>query len=197
MRIVGGKLKGRSLRAPSGRETRPTSDRVREAIFNILTHGVEGFTIEGARVLDLFAGTGALGLEALSRGARFCQFVDESAEARGLIRQNADELGLVGQCKIWRRDATRLGRAAPQPPFDLVFADPPYGKGMGEKALISLVSDGWLAEGAIVVLEESSSAEIAQPVELSLIDRRPYGDTQVVFYRRPNSLSISASLSST
>src|SRR5205823_4537516 len=154
MRIVGGKLGGRSLAAPSGRDTRPTSDKVREAIFNILTHGIEGFSIEDARVLDLFAGTGALGLEALSRGARFCQFVDDAAEARGLIRHNADALGVIGKCKIWRRDATRLGWAAPQPPFDLVFADPPYNKGIGEKALVSLVSGGWLAPGAIVVLEE-------------------------------------------
>src|SRR5262245_1275494 len=102
MRIVGGRLKGRSLAAPSGQATRPTSDRVREAIFNILAHGIEGFTVEGTRVLDLFAGTGALGLEALSRGARFCQFVEEAADARGLIRRNADVLGLIGQCKIWR-----------------------------------------------------------------------------------------------
>jgi 16S rRNA (guanine966-N2)-methyltransferase len=183
MRIVGGKLKGRSLAAPSGADTRPTSDRVREAIFNILAHGIEDFTVEDARVLDLFAGTGALGLEALSRGARFCQFIDESAAARGLIRRNADELGLVGRCKIWRRDATRLGRAQPQPPFALVFADPPYNKGLGEKALASLVSGGWLAPGAIVVLEESSSAKIAPPAELSLLDRRLYGDTQVMFFR--------------
>src|SRR5438067_233583 len=197
MRIVGGTLGGRSLAAPAGRDTRPTSDRVREAIFNILVHGIEGFTVEGTRVLDLFAGTGALGLEALSRGARFCQFVDDAAEARGLIRRNADALGVIGKCKIWRRDATRLGRAAPQPPFDLVFADPPYGKGLGDRALASVVSDGWLALGAVVVVEESSSAQITPPTELFLIDRRVYGDTQALFYhRRPNNLSISASLSS-
>jgi 16S rRNA (guanine966-N2)-methyltransferase len=183
MRIVGGSLKGRSLRVPAGRTTRPTSERVREAIFNILVHGIEGFAIEGARVLDLFAGTGALGLEALSRGARFCQFIEESADARGLIRRNADELGMIGRCKIWRRDATRLGRAAPQPAFDLVFADPPYEKAMGEKALASLVAGGWLAPQAVIVLEESSAAEIAPPAALSSIDRRVYGDTQVMFYR--------------
>src|SRR5213076_1908179 len=119
------------------------------SIFNILAHGIEGLTLEGARVMDLFAGTGALGLEALSRGARFCQFVEESAETRGLIRRNADDLGLIGRCKIWRRDATRLGPAAPQPPFHLVFADPPYGKGIGEGALQSLVTGGWLAPGAV------------------------------------------------
>jgi 16S rRNA (guanine966-N2)-methyltransferase len=146
MRIVGGKFKGRSIAAPSRQATRPTSDRVREAILNILAHGIAGFSLEGARVLDLFAGTGAMGLEALSRGARFCQFVDDSAAARGLIGGNADGLGVIGQCKIWRRDATKLGPCAPQPPFDLVFADPPYNKGLGQKALASLVA-GALAPG--------------------------------------------------
>ena len=183
MRIVGGKFKGRSLAAPAGQATRPTADRVREALFNILAHGIEGFALDDARVMDLFAGTGALGLEALSRGARFCQFVDESAEARGLIRRNADALGLVGQCKIWRRDASKLGPCAPQTPFDLVFADPPYGKGLGEKALASLVEGGWLAPGAIVVLEEAEKAAVGDVAGLALLDQRAYGDTQVRFYR--------------
>ncbi len=183
MRIVGGKFKGHGLSGPKGQATRPTSDRVREAIFNILAHGIEDFGIEGARVLDLFAGTGALGLEALSRGARFCQFVDESAEARGVIRRNADALGVIGQCKIWRRDATRLGPAAPQAGFDLVFADPPYNKGLGSKTLTSLVEGGWLNPHAIVVLEEAEGAEIARPDGLTEIDRRIYGDTQVLFAR--------------
>jgi len=183
MRIVGGKFKGRSIAAPAGQATRPTSDRVREAIFNILAHGIEGFGLEGARVLDLFAGTGAMGLEALSRGARFCQFVDDSAAARGLIGGNADALGVIGQCKIWRRDATKLGPCAPQPPFDLVFADPPYGKGLGHKALVSLVSGGWLAPGAVVVLEEAEKADVAEVAGLTLLDRRVYGDSQVRFYR--------------
>ena len=125
MRIIGGKFKGHGLAGPKGQATRPTSDRVRESIFNILAHGIDGFALDGARVLDLFAGTGAMGLEALSRGARFCQFVDESAEARGVIRRNADALGVIGQCKIWRRDAAKLGPAAPQPGCDLIFAYPP------------------------------------------------------------------------
>ncbi len=183
MRIVGGKFKGHSLASPSGQSTRPTSDRTREAIFNILAHGIDGLDLEGTRVLDLFAGTGALGLEALSRGAKFAQFIDESAEARGLIRRNADSLGLIGQCKIWRRDATRLGPCPPQPVFDLVFADPPYGKGLGEKALKSLVDGGWLVPGAVVVLEEAVKAEIAEVAGLTQIDRRDYGDTQVRIYR--------------
>jgi 16S rRNA (guanine966-N2)-methyltransferase len=183
MRIVGGKNKGHSLASPTGAGTRPTSDRVRESLFNILAHGIEGFTLEGARVMDLFAGTGALGFEALSRGARFCQFVDEGVEARGLIRRNADALGVIGQCKIWRRDATKLGPCAPQTPFDLVFADPPYHKGLGEKALASLIEGQWLAPAGIVVLEEAEKTQVAEIPGLTLLDQRIYGDTQVRFYR--------------
>ena len=185
MRIVGGKFKGRTLSAPRGIETRPTSERVREALFNILAHGIEDFSIEGARVMDLFAGTGALGLEAISRGARFCQFVDESAEARGIIRRNADELGVVGLAKIWRRDATKLGPCAPQTPFDLVFIDPPYGKGLGTRALQSLVEGQWLSPGAVVVLEESDRADIPEVLPLTKLSTREYGETQICFFRNP------------
>jgi len=183
MRIVGGKFKGHSIAPPHGSATRPTSDRVRESVFNILAHGIDGLDLEGARVLDLFAGTGAMGLEAVSRGARFCQFVEESAEARGLIRKNADALGVIGLVKIWRRDATDLGSCNPQPRFDLVFADPPYGKGLGEKALKSLVKGDWLNAGGIVVLEESQKAEIKDISGLALIDERDYGETRIRFYR--------------
>ena len=184
MRIVGGKFKGHSIAPPHGSATRPTSDRVRESVFNILAHGIEGLEIEGARVLDLFAGTGAMGLEAISRGARFCQFVDDSAEARGLIRKNADALGVIGLAKIWRRDATNLGPCAPQPGFDLVFTDPPYGKGLGEKALASLISGRWLNPDAIVVLEEALKSEVPPVEGLALIDARDYGDTRIRFYRQ-------------
>jgi 16S rRNA (guanine966-N2)-methyltransferase len=183
MRIVGGKFKGHSLSAPSTSATRPTSDRVRESIFNILAHGIEGFDIEVARVIDLFAGTGALGLEALSRGARFCQFVEDDAGVRGVIRRNADALGVIGQCKIWRRDATKLGGCAPQTPFDLAFCDPPYNKGLGEKALASLVEGKWLTPGAVVVLEEAEKAAVPSILGLDLLDTRIYGDTAVRFYR--------------
>jgi 16S rRNA (guanine966-N2)-methyltransferase len=179
MRIVGGKFKGHGLVGPASSATRPTSDRVRESLFNILAHGIDGFDLEGARVLDLFAGTGALGLEALSRGGRFCQFVDEGTEARGVIRRNADALGAIGLCKIWRRDATKLGPCAPQSPFDLVFVDPPYNKGLGEKALVSLMDGGWLSTGAVVVLEESEKAVVGDVAGLTLIDERTYGDTVV------------------
>lgn len=184
MRIVGGRLKGHRLAAPAGQATRPTADRVREAIFNILAHSIEGFALEGARVMDLFAGTGALGFEALSRGARFCQFVDDSAGARGVIRQNADVLGLIGVSRMWRRDATRLGPCAPQPTFDLVFADPPYNRGLGERALKELVAGEWLVPGGVVVIEEADKAEVAEIDGLTLLDRRVYGETQVRFYRR-------------
>ena len=183
MRIVGGKFRGRSIASRSGSATRPTSDRVREAIFNILNHGIEGFAVDGMRVLDIFAGTGALGLEAISRGARFCQFVDDSTEARGLIRHNADALGVIGLVKIWRRDATELGPCAPQPAFDLVFVDPPYGKGLGERALRSLIDGHWLNPGAIVVLEEAEATQVKEVAELTLLDQRSYGETQVRFYR--------------
>ena len=183
MRIIGGKFKGHGLVGPKGQAMRPTSDRVRESIFNILAHGIEGFSIEGARVLDLFAGTGAMGLEALSRGARFCQFVDDAAEARGVIARNADALGLIGQCKIWRRDAARLGPAAPQPGFDLIFADPPYNKDLGTKALKSLVDGGWLNPQAIVVVEEAEHAQLICPRELIELNRRVYGDTQILIAR--------------
>jgi 16S rRNA (guanine966-N2)-methyltransferase len=183
MRIVGGKFKGLHLATPADLSTRPTSDRVREAVFNILAHGIEGLELEGARVLDLFAGTGALGFEALSRGGRHCQFVDESAEARGLVRTNADKLGVIGQCKIWRRDAADLGPCAPLPKFDLVFCDPPYGKGLGKKALLSLVNGDWLNAGAIVVLEEGGKAVVPEIAGLTLIDEREYGETMVRFYR--------------
>ncbi len=184
MRIVAGKFKGRELLGPTSIATRPTSDRVRESLFNILAHGVEGFEMEGARVMDLFAGTGALGLEALSRGAKFCQFVEESAEARGIIRKNADAFGAIGQCKIWKRDATDLGSCAPQSPFELVFIDPPYGQGLGKKALQALVDGSWLTAGGMVVLEDSEAAEVAEVVGLTLVDTRIYGAACVRIYRK-------------
>jgi 16S rRNA (guanine966-N2)-methyltransferase len=124
-----------------------------------------------------------MGFEALSRGARFCQFVDDAAEARGVIRRNADALGVIGQCKIWRRDAARLGPAAPQPGFDLIFADPPYGKGLATQALASLIDGQWLNKGAVTVVEEAERAELACPPGLCEIGRRIYGETQVLIAR--------------
>ena len=184
MRIVAGKFRGREIKGPATGATRPTSDRVRESIFNILAHGIEGFTLEGVRVLDLFAGTGALGLEAISRGAKHCCFVDDDAGARGVIRSNADACGVIGQTRIWRRDATDLGPCAPHTPYGLVFADPPYGKGLGEKSLASVLGGGWLDVGGIVVLEEAARSLVADVPRLRLLDTREYGDTQVRIYRR-------------
>jgi 16S rRNA (guanine966-N2)-methyltransferase len=184
VRIVGGRLRGRALAAPSGIATRPTSDRVREALFNILSHGVEAFQIEGARVLDLFAGTGALGIEALSRGAAYCLFVEDNADARGVIRDNIEALGLTGASKLWRRDAAKLGRAAPMQPFQLLFADPPYGKGLGELALSAVAEGGWLESGAVCVLEEKTDAEIAIPSAFVSLEVRAYGDTSLHFLRK-------------
>jgi 16S rRNA (guanine966-N2)-methyltransferase len=157
---------------------------VREALFNILTHGIEDFEIEGARVLDLFAGTGALGLEALSRGAAYCLFVEDHADARGVIRENIETLGLTGVSKVWRRDATRLGPASPMQPFQLLFADPPYGKGLGELALRAAADGGWLAADAICVLEEREGIEPLALLGFSMLDTRVYGDTALHFLRK-------------
>ncbi|HFC04454.1 MAG TPA: 16S rRNA (guanine(966)-N(2))-methyltransferase RsmD [Rhizobiales bacterium] len=181
MRIVAGIHKGRALATPKSNSIRPTTDRVREAMFNILSHSIDGFTFDDARVLDVFAGTGALGLEALSRGAKFIQFIEQDATARGLIRTNAETLGATGQVKIWRRDATSLSKLESISPFNLVFLDPPYGKGLGDKALTGLVEGGWLAAGAVVVLEELKSAQVVVPGQLTEITMRIYGDTTARF----------------
>jgi len=181
MRIVAGRYRGANIWAPKEDDIRPTSDRVREAIFNILAHGMADFSLEDARVLDLFAGTGALGLEALSRGARYCLFIDHSAGARALIRRNIESLDLTGATKVWRRDATGLGTLRGRAPFDCVFLDPPYGLGLAEKALAEARDGNWLSPGAMVVVEESESSEIAAPPTFTERDRRVYGDSQVLF----------------
>jgi len=183
MRIVSGRFRSHSLVAPKGDATRPTSDKVRQALFNVLEHGI-GVELEDARVLDLFAGSGALGLEALSRGARFCCFIEEAAAARAAIRRNVEALGLTGASKIWRRDATRLGPVGTMSPFDLVFLDPPYGKGLGEKALASLLEGGWLAPKGIAVWEEKTGVALAVPAELETLDAREYGDTRITVLGR-------------
>lgn len=183
MRIVAGKFRGARIEAPKGLATRPTSDRVRQALFNVLEHGAPRFDFEGARVLDLFAGSGALGLEALSRGARFCLFVEDSAEARGAIRRNIEALELTGVTKIWRRDATKLGERGAIPPFNLIFLDPPYARGLGDQALAGLVDGGWASDDAIVVVEERADVEIALPALVQEIDSRSYGDTKIVMAR--------------
>ena len=182
MRIVGGRFRGRALKGPASQAIRPTSDRLRETIFNILAHSY-GNAVEGARVLDLFAGTGAMGLEALSRGAAFALFVDDSAAARGLIRENVEALGVGGQSRLFRRDATRLGPAAPNAPFSLIFCDPPYGKSLAERALASCAAGGWLTSDALVVIEEAGGAPLKFPEGFALIETRDYGEAQLVFGR--------------
>ena len=182
MRVVGGRLQGRNLASPASREIRPTADRLRESVFNILVHAYDD-PIEGARVLDLFAGTGALGIEATSRGAAFTLFVDNGAEARALLRNNVEALGLGGVTKVYRRDATNLGPAHPKEPFSLVFLDPPYGKGLADKALASLRDGGWLMPGALLVVEEAKAAAFAAPEGFEELERRAYDDTEFVFLK--------------
>ena len=182
MRIVAGRFRGAALDTPKSYDIRPTSDRVREAIFNILAHGL-GVSLEGARVLDLFAGTGAMGLEALSRGAAYVLFVEDNAEARGLIRRNVETLGATGTTRIYRRDATKPGGPGTLRPFDVLFADPPYGKGLAEKALAAAAAGGWLNPGAIAVVEERADVAFSAPGGFVLADTRTYGDTAVYFLR--------------
>ncbi|OQM75884.1 16S rRNA (guanine(966)-N(2))-methyltransferase RsmD [Manganibacter manganicus] len=180
MRIVGGEFRGRPLATPRSDAIRPTSDRTREAVFNVLAHRF-GSHLEGARILDLFAGTGALGLEALSRGAANAVFIEQSVEGRGLIRTNVESFALTGRTKIFRRDATALGEAGPLGAFGLIFADPPYGKGLGEQALRSARAGGWLAPDALCVVEEDISAPFEPGPGFATVEQRSYGDTVIRF----------------
>ncbi|MCC6948005.1 MAG: 16S rRNA (guanine(966)-N(2))-methyltransferase RsmD [Bradyrhizobiaceae bacterium] len=177
MRVVAGRLRGRALQGPKSDAIRPTADRLRESIFNILMHAY-GDPVTGARVLDLFAGTGALGIEALSRGARFALFVEDSAEGRAILRANVEALALGAVTRIFRRDATKLGAAHPVEPFSLVFCDPPYGEGLAEKALASARDGGWLVPGALVVVEEAVKAKFTAPEGFEELERRAYDDTE-------------------
>ena len=182
MRIIGGRWRGRTLVAPKTMAVRPTSDRLRETLFNVLIHAYED-PVRGARVLDLFAGTGALGLEALSRGSAYALFVDDSTEGRGLVKANVDALGAAGISKVFRRDATRLGSAHPNAPFSLAFCDPPYGRDLAPRALASALSGGWLTAGARVIVEEEAAAAVPMPTGIALLETRDYGDTKLIFAR--------------
>ena len=182
MRVVGGRLRSRPIAGPKSNDLRPTADRLREALFNILMHAY-GDPVTGARVLDLFAGTGALGIEAVSRGAAFVLFVDDGVEARSLLRNNTEALGLGGTTRIFRRDATKLGPAHPLEPFSLVFLDPPYGKGLAEQALAAAREGGWLTPEALIVMEEAADAGFKAPEGFSELERRTYDDTELVFLR--------------
>ncbi len=182
MRIIAGDFRGRALASVGKGDTaahlRPTTDRVRESLFNVLIHQID---FDGLRILDLFAGTGALGLEALSRGAAHVTFVDDGRTAQSLIRKNIDLTRSADRTGLIRRDATRLGEN-PGAPYDLIFLDPPYGKGLGQKALAAAVSGGWVAQNALIVWEES--APMAAPVGFDLHDARKYGDTHITLMWR-------------
>jgi 16S rRNA (guanine966-N2)-methyltransferase len=179
MRVVGGRLRGRTLAAPQSTAIRPTADRLRESLFNILIHAY-GDPIAGARVLDLFAGTGALGIEALSRGAGFTLFVDDGTEARALIRENVAALGLGGNSRIFRRNAAKLGPVHPLQPFSVVFLDPPYGQGLAEQALAAARAGGWLTPDVLVVVEEAAKADFTPPPGFIEHERRRYDDTEII-----------------
>ena len=183
MKISGGKFRGRVLLEPKDNRVRPTADKVRQAIFNILAHNDfgTGFVFAGAKVIDIFAGTGALGIEALSRGASFCLFVDDNAESRALIRSNVEALNLTGVSKIWRRDGTELGpiAAGAGGPFDLAFLDAPYHQGLTQRALDSLVQGAWLAKNALVIAETAADESLPASRGYMCVDSRSYGETSV------------------
>jgi 16S rRNA (guanine966-N2)-methyltransferase len=184
MRIVGGRLKGRVLQGPGSNAIRPTSDRLRETLFNVLAHSY-GNPVESALTLDVFAGTGALGIEALSRGARFALFVDESAKACAIVRANVEALGLLGAARIFRRDARKLGAAPENERFNLVFLDPPYGKGFVPSTLKALRDGGWLSKEALLVIEEPADTDVDLPESFVALEKRRFGDTQLVFVSSP------------
>jgi 16S rRNA (guanine966-N2)-methyltransferase len=194
MRVIGGRLRGRALAGPKSSAIRPTTDRLRESLFNILVHAYAD-PIAGARVLDLFAGTGALGIEALSRGATFVLFVEDGAEGRALIRENVAALGLGGVTRIFRRDATRLGAAYPIEPFSLVFLDPPYGQGLAETTLISARGGRWLAPDALIVVEEATKAHFTPPEGFAELEKRVYDDSLFVILRFEKTAGASESKS--
>lgn len=182
MRIVGGEFRGRTLAAPKSDQIRPTTDRTRESLFNILAHAYPE-CLDGTRMIDLFAGTGAVGLEALSRGCKSVLFVENSVEGRSLLWENIDALGLHGRARILRRDATNLGPANNIEPFDLLFADPPYGRGLGENALLAAHQGGWLAPDALVILEERADVELRLDPVFRFIEDRSFGDTRMHLFR--------------
>ncbi|WP_455474313.1 16S rRNA (guanine(966)-N(2))-methyltransferase RsmD [Bartonella sp. B30(2025)] len=182
MRVIGGKFAGRVLCAPISQSIRPTSDRTRESLFNILSSREEQFW-DNKRILDLFAGTGALGIEALSRGAKFAVFVENSVEGRGLIQKNIEAFELQSAGKILRRDATKLGNIGTMFPFDIICADPPYGHCLGELAFISTLKGGWAKANTLFILEEKKNAIIRLPDIFYIDDKRLYGDTAIHFYK--------------
>jgi 16S rRNA (guanine966-N2)-methyltransferase len=185
MRITSGAHRGKLLHTPAGDTTRPTSDRARQAVFNILEHAAWSAGVRDARVIDLFAGSGALGLEAISRGASFALFVETDDAARGAIRENIEAMGLFGATRIHRRDATDLGQrpGSAGAPFDLAFLDPPYRKGLGERALAELAKGNWLKPDAVCLLERAADEPALAVPGFEVLDTRDYGAAQVGFFR--------------
>ena len=185
MRIVAGSLKGRTITTPEGQGTRPTSDRARQAVFNVLEHAAWAEPLDGMRVMDLYAGSGALGFEAISRGAAFALFVETDEEARGAIRENADAYGVMGRSRVHRRSAIDLGSrpGSDGEAFDLAFLDPPYRKGLGEQTLARLLEGGWLKPGALVVFERGSDEPEIETPGYERLDARNYGAARVLFLR--------------
>jgi len=182
VRIVGGEFRGRTLATPKSNDIRPTIDRTRESLFNIIGH-VYPEALDGARVIDLFAGTGAVGLEAVSRGCKSALFVENGVEGRGLLWENIDSLGLHGRARILRRDATNLGPSNNIEPFHFLFADPPYGQCLGEKAMLSAHAGNWLAPGALAILEERADINAVVDPVFKLLESRTFGDTRMDFFR--------------
>ncbi len=187
MRIVGGKHRGRTLRTLAGTGLRPTSERAREAVFNILGHGIEWDGLKEASVIDIFAGTGAYGLEALSRGAAHATFIDIDANAMELVRENASALGEGDRITPLKLDATRL---APPPiaagaPCRLAFCDPPYNSGLSGPALLGLVDKGWIGGGAILIVEVAAKENFDPPPGFEVLDERTYGAARVIFLKYP------------
>ena len=182
MRIVGGEFRGRALATPKSNDIRPTTDRTRESLFNILSHAYPE-ALDGTRMIEVFAGTGAVGLEALSRGASQALFVETSVEGRGLLRTNIEALGLQGRARIFRRDATDLGAPGTMQPFHFLFADPPYGRGLGEAAFDQCQRHGWLVPGALAILEERATVEPSVGPAYQPLDIRTFGETRMHFYR--------------
>ena len=185
MRIIGGRLKGRALKAPGGRDLRPTADRVRESLVHILLHGIGGEALDGGTVIDVFCGTGALGLEALSRGAGHAVFIDNDAQALACVRKNSGPLGLAKKVTLLKLDAERLSPPplAAKAPCGLVFLDPPYDGGLVPAALQGLAAKGWIAPGTIAVAEVAAKEALEAPRDFTIIDERTYGAARVVFLR--------------
>lgn len=175
LKITGGELRGRSIKTPPGLDTRPSGAKMRQALFNIL-----GPRVAGARVADLFAGSGALGLEALSRGAAWCIFLEQDRRAAGLIRTNLEALGLMERGQVLPAPlAAAGGRLKAAGPFDLVLADPPYNRGLVKAALELVAGQGLLAAGGLLAIEHSPAETPTASKGLAVMDRRRYGQTQL------------------